>query len=143
VSVRRLNSRFDDSMRPAGSGRYVLDAGTLPEGDYTFAASAERSGFALGSDRGAFAVGALAVEFRDTQADAVLMRGVARRSGGTVVAPEDISTFPAQLVAEGRFAPRIVERETETELWEIAWWLGLVIVLLSAEWVFRKRAGMV
>ena len=130
-------------MRPLGGGRYVLDAGTLPEGDYTFTATAEREGAALGEDRGAFAVGALAVEFRDTQADAALMRGLARRSGGTTVAPEDLPAFPARLAAEGRFEPRVVERETETELWEMAGWLALVIVLLSAEWVLRKRAGMV
>ena len=131
------------TMRPVGNGRYVLDAGALPEGDYTYAAEAERAGAALGEDRGAFAVGATAAEFRDLQADAALMRGIARRSGGTTVAVEDVPGFPARLAAEGRFEPLVVERETETELWEVAWWLALVIGLLSAEWVLRKRAGMV
>ncbi len=130
------------TMRPVGAGRYVLDAGTLPEGDYTFTASAEREGAALGEDRGAFAVGALALEFRDLQADAGLMRQIARRSGGAVVDPAEIPTLRAQLEAGG-FGPRIVEQEHETELWHIAWLLGIVIALLAAEWVLRKRSGMV
>ncbi len=131
------------TMRPVGNGRYVLDAGTLPEGDYAYAASAERGGAELGGDAGAFAVGALAAEARQTQADAALMRGLARRSGGATVSVDEVPGFPARLAAEGRFEPLVIERETETELWEIAWWLAAVIALLSAEWVLRKRAGMV
>jgi hypothetical protein len=130
------------AMRPVGSGRYVLNAGTLPEGDYTFTATAGRAGATLGEDRGAFAVGALALEFRDTQADAGLMRQIARRSGGAVVAPEEIPALQAQLEAGG-FGPRVVEQEHETELWELAWLLAVVIALLAAEWVLRKRSGMV
>ncbi len=130
------------TMRAVGQGRYALDAGTLPEGDYSFAAEAERAGVALGEDRGAFAVGALALEFRDTQADAGLMRGLARRSGGAVIDPAELGELPARLAAHG-FGPRVVEQEHETELWHLAWLLGLVVALLAAEWVLRKRAGMV
>ncbi len=130
------------TMRAAGNGRYTLDAGTLPEGEYRFAAEAERAGVALGEDRGAFAVGALALEFRDTQADAALMRGLARRSGGAVIDPADLGDLPARLAAHG-FGPRVVEQEHETELWHLAWLLAVVVALLAAEWVLRKRAGMV
>ena len=130
------------TMRPVGGGRYLLDAGTLLEGDYTFVAEAEREGATLGQDRGAFAVGALALEFRDTQADASLMRQIARRSGGTVIDAADIPALRTQLEAGG-FGPRIVEQEQETELWHIAWLLGVVVALLATEWVLRKRAGMV
>ena len=70
------------TMRPLGNGRYALDAGSLPPGDYRFTATASRAGSDLGTDAGAFAVGALTLEFRETTADASLMRQLARRSGG-------------------------------------------------------------
>ncbi len=49
-------------------------------------------------------------------------------------------------------ARRLVERlsplsqgkvvESETLLWQSDWWFGAVLLLLTAEWVLRKRAGM-
>lgn len=130
-------------MRALGHGRYALEAGPLPAGDYTFSATAERAGHALGEDRGAFAVGALALEARDTRADPALMRQIARRSGGEVVEVDEIPAFLARLEASGRLAPRLLEEERETELWHVPWLLGLAVALLAAEWVLRKRSGMV
>ena len=130
-------------MRALGNGRYALDAGTLPEGDYTYTARAAQAGQPLGEDRGAFAVGALALEFRDTRADAPLLRQLARRSGGEVVPVEEVPALPARLAERGRLTPLVVEEEEETALWQIAPLLGLVVLLLAAEWVLRKRSGMV
>ncbi len=128
-------------MRPVGNGRYELDAGALPAGDYTLSAEAERGGETLGADRGAFAVGALALEYRDLRADPALMREVARRSGGAAIPVEEIPALAARL--DGRLAPRVVETERETELWRLAPLLALLVLLLAAEWVLRKRSGMV
>ncbi|HLT46131.1 MAG TPA: hypothetical protein VK002_02785 [Rubricoccaceae bacterium] len=131
------------TMRPLGNGRYALDAGVLPAGSYTYAAVAERAGQPLGDDRGAFAVGALALEFREPGADAALMRQLARRSGGRVVPVAEVPALPAQLAAEGRLAARSVEEERETPLLHLPLLLGLVVACLTAEWFVRKRSGMV
>ena len=130
-------------MRPRGAGRYVLDAGTLRPGAYQFTARATRAGQTLGSDRGAFAVGALALEFREPGADAALMRGLARRSGGDVIALADVAGLPARLEASGRLLPLVVETERQRPLGQFGWLLALAVALLAAEWVLRKRAGMV
>jgi hypothetical protein len=34
-----------------------------------------------------------------------------------------------------------VER-SDLDLWQSPWMLGLIVVLLTAEWVLRKRLGM-
>ena len=130
-------------MRPRGAGRYVLDAGTLRPGAYRFDAQATRAGQPLGRDQGAFAVGALALEFREPGADAALMRGLARRSGGEVVALADVPALPARLAESGRLTPLVVETERQTPLSHFGWLLALAVGLLAAEWVLRKRAGMV
>src|SRR5690606_36395152 len=99
------------TMRPLGNGRYALDAGTLPSGSYGFTAQATRGAEALGDDRGAFAVGALALEFREPGADAALMRQLARRSGGRVVPVAEVGGLRDALAREGLFAPRLIERD--------------------------------
>jgi hypothetical protein len=134
-------SRLPFPMGPLGNGRFALEAGPLPEGEYTFTASATRGGTTLGSDRGGFAVGALALELRDLYADVPLMRELARRSGGEALLPGDLPALGARL-ADG-LAPRRVETRRDTELWRLAPLLALLFLLLTAEWVLRKRSGMV
>jgi hypothetical protein len=130
-------------MRPLGNGRYALDAGVLPAGSYTYTAVAEAPGQRLGDDRGAFAVGALALEFREPGADAALMRQLAARSGGRVVPVSEVPELPARLAAEGRLTGRPVSEERETPLLHLPFLLGLVVACLTAEWFVRKRSGMV
>ncbi|MEL6772144.1 MAG: vWA domain-containing protein [Bacteroidota bacterium] len=132
-------------MRAVGTGRYALDLGPRPSGTYRFTADATQAGNGtqLGDDAGSFAVGALALEFQNPTADASLMRQLAQRSGGAVIPSEDIDSLEELLAQPGRFMPIAIESEQETPLWHVPWWLGLVVVLLAAEWVLRKRAGMV
>ena len=131
------------TMRPIGTGRYVADLGVRPPGAYTVAASATRDGAALGGDRGAFSVGALAAEFREPGADPALMRQVALRSGGAVVPLDSLGAFVGGLRASGALADRPLVREDETPLLGLWRLLALAVALLSVEWVWRKRLGMV
>ncbi|MEM1115644.1 MAG: hypothetical protein AAGJ11_04000 [Bacteroidota bacterium] len=131
------------TMRSVGNGRYVADLGIRPPGRYTFTAEATRGGTRLGDDRGAFAVGALAAEFREPGADLGLMRQIAQRSGGEVVPLDSLGAFVRGLRASGALADRPLVREDETPLLGIPWLLALAVGLLSVEWVARKRAGMV
>lgn len=127
-------------MRPLGSGRFEVSAGTLPEGDYAYFARAERAGVELGSDRGTFAVGRLDLEVRELTADPATMREIARRSGGGVLAPDAGPAIGAALA--DRLEPRPVATTHETELRRLTPLLALLIGLLSLEWALRKRLGM-
>lgn len=137
------SATYPYTMDPVGNGRYVLEAGTLPEGTYQYTAVAERRGVPLGSDRGTFAVGALTLEFKETQANAALLRQIAQRSGGRFLSTADLSTLPDALSASERFQPTVREETRETELWHLPGLLALIILLLSTEWFLRKRSGMV
>jgi hypothetical protein len=131
------------AMRSIGSGRYRADAGTLPEGTYTYAASASADNLDLGSDRGTFSVGALALEFRDTRADAALMRQLAIRSGGTAVFPGDVSSLADSIGASGTVVPRQRVVTSSIRLWHRYPFLAVIMVLLTIEWFMRKRRGLV
>jgi len=132
------------TMNPIGNGRYTLDAGTFPEGTYRYEATARREDVELGSDEGVFAVGALTLEFKETSANAPLMRQIASRSGGRFLDDLSMGDFERDLTAAaGAFAPVVVEQEREIELRRRYIFLAIIIALLGAEWFVRKRSGMV
>lgn len=130
-------------MQPIGNGRYTLNAGTFPEGTYNFEARALRGESTVGDDQGSFAVGALTLEFKETRANAELMRQIAQRSGGELIDPGQMQTFSSALEASGAFAPVIVETESEIDLRRRYIFLAIIIALLATEWFIRKRSGMV
>ena len=136
-------AEFPYLMRGVGNGRYALDAGPLPEGTYAWTATAYRGEEMLGSDRGAFAVGSLTLEYRQPGADAALMRQIARRSGGATLDPNRPEAFTEALSASLEGAARTVSSATEEDLRTHFSFLLLVVALLGAEWFFRKRSGMV
>lgn len=130
-------------MASIGNGRYTLDVGLLPEGTYRYTATARRDEAVLGTDQGAFAVGGLTLEFKETQADAALMRQIAQRSGGAFVPASAAGDLAGQLRAAGTFTPLVIEETRSTELRHLYALLAVVIVLLTVEWFLRKRSGMV
>ena len=136
-------AEFPYLMRGIGNGRYALDAGSLPEGTYSWTATASRGDEVLGSDRGTFAVGSLTLEYREPGADAVLMRQIAQRSGGVALDPNRPEAFTAALSASLEGAVHTISRTTEEEVRTHFAFLLLVVALLSAEWFLRKRSGMV
>ena len=134
---------FPYLMHAIGSGRYTLDAGALPEGGYSWTATAHRGDESLGSDRGEFVVGSLTLEYREPGADATLMRQVAQRSGGVLLDQSRPESFVEGLSAYLEGASDTISQTTEEDLRKHPALLLLIIALLAAEWFFRKRNGMV
>ncbi|NNF03027.1 MAG: hypothetical protein HKN17_01065, partial [Rhodothermales bacterium] len=130
-------------MRPIGNGRYTVDLGSLPSGSYSYVARAERDGADLGEDAGSFSIGERSVEFRRTQADIRLMEQIATRTGGAVLASSDIGSVTAVLDTLSSFRPVSRVTTAQVRLWQRYPLLIAVLVLISVEWFFRKRAGMV
>ncbi len=130
-------------MNPIGNGRYTLAAGTFPEGTYSYEALALRDGDSLGTDRGTFAVGSLTLEYRETNADAALMRQIAQRSGGEVLRGNGTDLASSPLFSAANLTSLVVENETNLELRRRHLFLALIVVLLTTEWFIRKRSGMV
>jgi hypothetical protein len=67
-----------------------------------------------------------------------LLRRIASESGGTVLKGADDLTA----VIEG--LPRFTAppQKKSTPVWSVSWLLALLIILLSIEWVWRRRLGM-
>jgi len=145
VSVEITDStgtEYPHSMEPLGNGRYELDVGTLPEGSYRYEATAQQGETMLGRDQGEFSVGALRIEYQQTRADAVVMRQIATRSGGTAYTAADADRLPDDLTASSSFQSTRSTESTEAELWRSSVFLAIILVLLGTEWALRKRFGL-
>ncbi len=130
-------------MQSVGQGRYTAELGRLPAGEYTYTAAATVDGEELGSDRGEFVIGQQSVEFRTTQADYNLMAQLASVSGGVFVAPDGIASLRDRLLdlpAMQTVSHTIV---SQNRLWQKYPFLVAILILLTLEWFFRKRLGMV
>lgn len=144
VEIRSADGRrFAHRMEPVGNGRYVLEAGIYPPGTYQFSASGNASNERVGTDSGIFGVGGIALEYKETRADAELMRQIAQRSGGRSLLAAQVNTFTRFLRASNELKPEVTRTEAQMELWRFSPFLVLVLALLSAEWFIRKRSGMV
>lgn len=67
-----------------------------------------------------------------------LLREMSAASGGQYLREEDLGRLPDMLapMSQGRII------ESDTVLWQSYWWFLPIIGLLTAEWIIRKRVGM-
>ena len=134
---------FPYEMQPRGNGRYALDIGSLPAGAYRFEATAMRDGAEVGSDQGDFSIGRRTLEYRQTRADFNLLRQLASRSGGVMVTASDLDGLGDFIRNTPSFEPVTESSLTQIRLWQRLPFLVSILILLSLEWFFRKRWGMV
>lgn len=78
------------------------------------------------------------VELAETTLNLPLMETIAQLSGGKVVTPDKAGELTALFLTDKN------EREEirETSLWDSAWILGLMAILLGSEWVIRRAGGL-
>ncbi|MDA0875178.1 MAG: hypothetical protein O3C45_08990, partial [Bacteroidetes bacterium] len=134
---------FPYEMQPQGNGRFSLDLGALPAGAYTFRATAAFEDAEVGTDGGAFSVGRRTLEYRQTRADFDLMRQIASRSGGAMVVSSDVSGLAEAIRSAATYRPATESSLSQIRLWQRLPFLAVILLLLTLEWFFRKRWGMV
>ena len=67
-----------------------------------------------------------------------LLRQMSAASGGQYLREEDLARLPDLLapMSQGRIV------ESDTVLWQSYWWFVPIVLLLTIEWIIRKRVGM-
>lgn len=141
-------ARIEASVEPSGRrttaegigvGRYRVSWPGLAPGDYTYRVVASLARAPIGQDEGQFVVETHTLEAADQRADPQLLAAIARASGG---AYRPLDSWP-DLEDQLRPPPQLVTEEQQLGL-EIRQpaWLGLIVALLTVEWLLRKRYGM-
>lgn len=111
----------------------------LSSGDYEV--SVQASGYSADSlkARSRFTViGETAVELREGSANEALLQELATAGQGKFLREEDLQRLPEILSVYSN--GRIVE--SDSLLWQSYWWFSLMLLLLTIEWLLRRRAGL-
>ena len=134
----------EEPVTPRQSGDVHLAdfAATATPGDYWVRVSGTKDGTSLGPDGWTrFLVHSRDLELDHPAADPELMKDIAGATGGRFLRPEELREYLEDLLNE---PPRVdLSRITRTRLWDNWWFLCLFVGLLSLEWFFRKRRGLV
>jgi uncharacterized membrane protein len=125
-------------VRSAGAGRYVAAFTAKVAGLYRIQVEARRNDALLGVADRWFLVGSGEREFADPRLNEPLLRRLARESGGQYVPAHDAAGL-APLLAKQVPSGQTSERR---DLWHEPWVFALLLTLLSAEWVLRRRWGL-
>ncbi|MDQ7041842.1 MAG: vWA domain-containing protein [Rhodothermus sp.] len=137
------STHYPFRMEPTGNGRYHLRIDQLPQGLYRYQGQARREKELLGRDSGYFAVGMSTLELKTPWADYALLRQLARRTRGHFFTLENAAHLSDVLQRRGLLTPEETWVQTEWRL-RMTWPpLFLIILLLTLEWVLRKRFGIV
>jgi hypothetical protein len=120
------------------SGRYTAALGPEQPGLYRIHAEARRGTTTLGAADRWMYVGGADREFADPRLNEGFLRRVARNSGGRYVRAAEASRVPSWLQAT---VPQNAAPERR-DLWHEPWAFALLVLLLSAEWILRRRWGL-
>jgi hypothetical protein len=142
VNFRLTNEdgdQFNYLFSPEGEG-YTLDLGQIPVGVYNYFASTR-----LGKDdfiaSGEFIVSRQSLEIANLNADHGMLYRMANNNDGELFYPQRMSAFPELLRQRNDLRSKIYYEEKYSGLNDIPWIIGLLLVLLTIEWVLRKYFG--
>lgn len=143
LSIQIVNKKTGKTYDYVFSKRehdYELNAGLLPEGIYTYRATAEVGGKTV-SLNGSFAVVSLGIEAQQLTADMDRLRGLSAATNGRCYTVDQLPQLLGDLRNDARITS-VEHHETRFEdLIHSKWILFVLIGLAAIEWLLRKMFG--
>jgi hypothetical protein len=122
----------------AGSGRFQAAIAPDRPGLYRVRVEARRGTASLGTADRWLHVGGADREFADPRLNESVLRRLARSTGGRYGRPADAAKVASWLEAG---VPQSATPERR-DLWHQPWAFVAIVLLLSAEWILRRRWGL-
>jgi hypothetical protein len=119
---------------------YHISAGVFPIGEYRFNAQV-KTGATLLQKSGAFSVVPVNVESLNLIADHQLMYSLSQKNNGKMLYPGQLSQLPGLLKARDDVKSVSYTKKRFSDVVNLFWVFGIIVLLLSAEWFLRKRFG--
>lgn len=119
---------------------YVLNAGILPPGMYSYQAKVS-FGNKDYIENGKIQIKPLFLEANNSMANHQLLQNISHKFGGELYSPTNLNDLEKDLLANEDITSVIYEENDLKELINLKWIFFIVIALLSLEWFLRKRNG--
>lgn len=123
---------------PDAPGRYLAQFRPEQAGVHRVVAEARRGPQSIGTTTAAFLVGGADVEMTDPRLNERLLQQLAMLSRGRMVEPGKTGALVDALRAGVPAAALSIRRD----LWHTGWSFAALVLLLSAEWLLRRRSGL-
>lgn len=120
-------------------GEYTVEFRPAEMGDYQIELTAERDGVPLGSSSTYVHAAPSDEEYFGAGRHTQLLQRIADETGGQFYTPETVGTLPEDITITGA-GVTIVE---EKDLWDMPVLFLMMLLLMGAEWGFRRVRGMV
>ena len=120
------------------AGVYTVSYKFLREGSYQFSVRARYGGAMLGEDSVRCEVRRSTLEFEKLYLDEGYLKKLAEISGGRYIGLKDLDHLPKMIKTKDEF----ITLQREREIWDTPLLLGVVALILSAEWILRKRRDL-
>ncbi len=119
---------------------YILDAGLLAAGNYSFEGKVNVKGQQL-SYKGQFSVRPIQLEIFETTANHNLMKQLGERFGGHSFYETQLPAIADSIAAKGTIKPVYYDTLKTRSVINLKWLFFLILFLLSLEWFLRKYFG--
>ena len=123
---------------PGGAGAYRATVPSPGAGRWQVSVRATRDGREVGRARNEFVVDRWTLEALRPQPDSATMAAIASASGGRAGRAEEAATWARALDTRTLVRPQ----QASTRLWESPWLFAIIVTLLSLEWMWRRRRGL-
>ncbi|MDP1621669.1 MAG: hypothetical protein Q8M08_04940 [Bacteroidales bacterium] len=120
---------------------YYLNAGLFPVGEYSYKASV-KVGSELYQKSGKFFIEQVNIESSNLVADHNILFRIASSHDGEMIDKADIDKLADKILAREDIRSVSIYRQKMTDLIGNPWLFVMILALLAAEWVIRKREGM-
>lgn len=134
------NEELDYNFDILGNN-YILNAGHLPRGDYSFAAEVS-IGEKVYNETGQFTITPVNFENTDLRANHNLLYQLSSQSGGRFYLPRESTKLISDLQSNNRLKATSYFQEMINEMVNLKWLFFVIVLLLSMEWFLRKFWGI-
>jgi len=119
---------------------YYIDAGRLPEDNYTYTANANYNGKNITAS-GKFSVQSIVKEQYDLTAKHDLLFSLTEKFGGEVIYPSGVAQLSDILSNNDSIKPILFQKAETKSILDYQWILAILILLLAIEWFMRRFYG--